>query len=193
MKRLLKISDEHYIIIDSEALIDVNDWYFTRRFGLGIQNNSGESKIERKAVGYVKITHSTKPLSETCSRCKYGLCIECRENTIPLDIKDVLIVTREKPSFIELRIAELQKLVNYARDQFSKGLIESQILYWNQLLKENEQKYSEEEINEVINGWTNEVYFGHVRTNFIERLQENKKPKTSWDVDFDTNNKLILL
>lgn len=192
MKRLLKISDEHYIIIDSEASIDVNDWYFTRRFGLGIENNSGETKIERKSEGYVRISHSTKPLSKACRRCN-GFCEQCIDRTKPLELKDVLIVTREKPSFIELRIAELQKLIKYARDQFSKGLIESQILYWNQLLNENEQKYSEEEIDVVLNGWTNEVYFGHVRTNLVERLQENKKPKTSWDVDFDKNNKLKLI
>lgn len=86
-QKLIKLSDNHYIIVDGSEIKD-GDWYCDtndKESLLPIYQRSQDPKFYK---GCKKITHSTQTLSEECKRCT-GACEQCVDKTKPLSLSEV--------------------------------------------------------------------------------------------------------
>jgi len=68
MKKMLKLSDEHYIIIDDSEDFTETDWYYDTK-----QKSIRTGSNNHVTGGYKqKITHSNQPIELLPCKCRYG-------------------------------------------------------------------------------------------------------------------------
>ena len=169
MKKLLKIKQNHFVIVDDLLSLSEGDIVGCLSTHYNNADHSEDTQINHIRTWSekdtcelcFKITHSTEPLSENCKKCN-SFCDDCSEQTKPIELEDVLKIIKKEPSFIESRIEELTRLANFAsmsKNYTEEHFLITQIQHWRKALENDKEKYNLED---------------------------------SWDVCFDNNGKIKL-
>ena len=193
---LIKITDDHYVIVD-DSEIGMEDWYL---FNVGYASGIKQADIEdveglSYEVSPKKITHSTQP--------NKGM-----ENVTfisPREVKELIgevDVEKKVEKFIGCEYDDIEDSIDQiGYDSFIRG--------YNQALEDSkEKKYTEEDMITAFEKGTNTgalserfydydngdyeeapQYYKQQKESFIQSLQ----PKTEWEVTFDEQGKLRLV
>lgn len=185
MKKLIKLSTDNFVIVDESLEIKDDDMVFCMSNYYNNFNHSAEYqinpirnfRISDTSEQCLKITHSTSDVA----------------NTININLSEIKgLIGEFDVEGNAIAYASSHGNINpeaYSDEQI--GRLHGYIDGCNQQIQDK-NFYSEEEIEAVLNGWANEVYFGHVRINFIERLQRNKILNSEWNVDI-VDDKIIIV
>ena len=170
--KLIKLSDDHYIVVD-DSEIKEGDWYYDTNDKESLMPIYQRSQDPKFYSGCKKITHSTN--------------IDWHEvYYIPLS---------EAKSLIGELVAEkraddygFQVPYDGSNSFYDKEKIKHYLAGYNQALEDNkEKKYTEDDLRKAIDiaqkeSWDEGGYLGkeHEPDEIIQTLQ----PKTEWDVEF---------
>lgn len=186
--RLLKLSEEHYILAD-KLDIKVGDWITDRYFVYQWRDNSS-------LLGRMKVTHCTEPHEQY-----YG----ASDGTIPYvyhkinplslsEVKELLGVVDVATKAAELAYSRRIKYQDPFHDGVCSGLEEGYGIGYSQALKDNKKKYTEEDLRNAIS-FGNNIQYTKLAISGVEKEMskfiQSLQPKTEWDVEI-IDNKLKL-
>lgn len=177
---LIKLTNDHYVIVD-DSEIKEGDWYIddTNRIRQAVM---GDGLYWAVRNGYKKITHSTN--------------IDWNEvYYIPLSEVKELIGEVDVFTVVEQWSKSKEKFVYqyWNKPSFIEG--------YNQALEDNkDKKYTEEDMKECIKSILRDLNahneidkpVNFVWTDSFKKHIQSLKPKTEWEVEFNTNGKLKL-
>ena len=192
--KLIKINQDHYVIVD-DSEIKEGDWYYQHNpYGSVIDKCDDKSPFVAKSARYIwenkgkRITHSTKPESfgdGWMQSIKPLLLSEVKELLGEVD------VDKKTEEF-----AKHHSIYDSAQDDTEYGYREG----YNQCLEDNkEKKYTEHDLIKAMTliskfslktpdlCYTDK--YGDMEYKIISLLQ----PKTEWEVEFNENGKLKLI
>ena len=178
--KLIKITDDHYVIVDENAEIKEGDWVVTEE---NTVHQVDYVDAYTKINDWKKITHST-----------FSSVIDLYKPNTPL----ILNLSEVKNLLGEVDVEKkAEQVFPYKETRTDFATEECREIYkigFNQAIEDNkEKKYTEEDMKVAI---TQAFLSGVERLEDFERVQEmildNIKPKTEWDVEFDSQGKLKL-
>ena len=190
MKKLIKLSEEHYIVVD-DSEIKENDWYYypSHKVGAGIkQFNIKEHFKEEPCITLAnlkakKITHSTLPLSDKPHYAEYGMLAlsECEELTQGYSIDRIYADYCENYPY---------------EDYLVFGLFEDGFKAHQKLVKD--KLFAVEDIEKAVElaRKKDEYKFDGKPTDYIHteiEIIQSLLPKTEWRIEIDENNKMKLV
>ena len=170
--KLLKLSEEHYIVADKCLLdIKVGDW-ITDKYSVW------QWKDDCSLLGRLKVTHSTEPLEDVGLNTSMGwqLGFDNIKGLHLSKVKELLGVVdvESRTNYYSTITEETQRVIGY-------------VLGYNQSLEDNkEKKYTEEDVHKALS-WGYHAAKDEERgiksigygTRFIQSLQ----PKTEWEIE----------
>lgn len=186
MKKLIKISDRHYIAVD-DSEIKEGDWiYYTKAKGYCKTTVSGNG-LKQENIPAMKITHSTQPLecnkiqSENANiqKVSWG-------NIKPLSLSEVEEVIN---GYSVEKMAESKYPYKLSSNARKKGFIEGfkthQELAKDKLFTIEDMRKA---YDEGLLKYCTKNENGFSWEEFIQSLL----PKTEWDIEFDEQGKIKL-
>ena len=172
--KLLKFSEEHYILAD-KLDINVGDWVTDTYLMYQCKDN-------RSLLGMRKVTHSTQPLciihgdnnKETISYGSTGY--------LPIsEVKELLGVVDVATKAAELAYSRRIKHQDQFQDGVCSGLEEGYRIGYNQAMKDS--KYTKEDMLRAYREGEN-VRYSRVGEAVLEKqFIQSLQPKTEWDVE----------
>ena len=194
MQKLIKLNDQHYIIVD-DSEIKEGDWY------VGWENNYSTEPKQRWVLYNLvsttngdtprKITHSTEPLEYKYGSQKQGFNM----GTMSSDIK--LVYDQIKP----LSISEVEEAINgysvekMAEDAYPKNenwRINSDNSDKRILWVEGFKAHQELTKDKFFTVEDIKIFYKHVKTHTFDEAISLILPKTEWDIEFDEQGKISL-
>jgi len=168
--KLIKLTDDHYVIVYENAEIKEGDWY------LGLHNKvikaTDGKHYAAEAVRFsgkpvYKITHSTDiDINEL-----YYISLQ--------EVKELIGEVDVEKKYNETWLAKYQPYDSKEGIAFKTG--------YNQALEDNkEKKYTEEDVITIVEK-------SRATGLTAEYIIQSLKPKTEWDVEFDSQYKLKLI
>lgn len=192
--KLIKLSSDHYIIVD-DSEIKEGDWIYNAEREPSILKCVGKGSLR----GWQKITHFTEPLERYVNIRTQ----EDRDNGL---LPSVLMVKQD--AFTLLSLSEVKELLgevdvekkaydtafkfigtNFEQVEYLKSLI---LEFYNQAFEDNkDRKYTEEDMRKMFDIGEGLSSFNDGDDNKFRHALSLVQPHTSWDVEF-VNSKLKL-
>lgn len=176
--KLIKLSEEHYIVVD-DSEIKQGDWYYIPRTHSVYQceEDPTELNLERH-VGTAKVTHSTQKLYAN----DFWAIRELKLSEVK-ELLGVVDVEKKVKGYVE-ELIDCKSVKESERTWISAICHQMYI----QAHEENkERKYTEDDLRKAIDmaqkeSWDEGGYLGkeHEPDEIIQTLQ----PKTEWEVEF---------
>lgn len=178
MGKLIRIKDDHFIIVDdSEINEKLGEFFYS------FETNKIYSTISHNtAVSCKKVTHSTEPLDKTlfftdriwgCEKLSLG------------DVKEIIGDYDNSTKF-----RRSVKNTRYEMLSASSEVGDGVILGYNKCLEDNKDKKFTEE--DMVLFATEVILYGKLGKLDIDKLISSYcQPKTMWEVEFDKDGKLI--
>ena len=176
--KLIKLTDDHYVIVDENAEIKEGDWY------LGLHN-----KVIRATDGKYYVANAVRLSGKPVYKITHSTDININElYYISLqEVKELLGEVDVEKKYNETWLAKYQPYDSKEGIAFKTG--------YNQAIEDNkEKKYTEEDMRKAIAVGYDWCHQKHIPTNWmIDNFIQSLQPKTEWNVEFDSQGKLKLI
>lgn len=180
MKKLIKLLDSHYIIVDDSEIKEGEP--ALHDFGMGYEIEVPCDPMNLKSNTRFKITHST-PIGGLSAMLEIGVrelsLQECEELTQGYSIEKM--AEEEYPYEIGYSVSENNSRINELQDAYIKGFKAHQRLVQDRLFTiEEVRRY-----HDIMCLW------GNIKAQ--EYLRSILLPKTEWEIEIDEQGKMKLI
>lgn len=180
--KLIKITDEYYVIVDDSEIKD-NDWVADFRLDgrILISKWNEEDSEDGLFFDAKKITHSTQPMT-------HGVVKEGQ-------ITGVTAISLQEVKELIGEVDVKSKGENYSTthedvsDKLGKYLVGAcfQDGYYTALEDNKEKKYTEDDLHNLLRA--RRQLYSHTDVNVVRDFIQSLQPKTEWEVEI-VNNKI---
>lgn len=205
MKKLIKISDTHYIVVDNSLEFNENHYYYDF-----LQKTIRQGSNNHVTGGYKqKITHSTRPI-ESCNCQSIGYNVKpndsCAERNRCFDKIKSLSLTEVEEAIYGYSVEKMAKKdyqqynlsphdgdgskQNYY-DCFTRGFKAHRELTKGKFLLTKEQL--EDALFNVLNHSSSECCVTQTKDSIVRSVMQSLLPKTEWDIEFDEQGKIKVI
>ena len=189
--KLIKISTDHYVVVDNSEIKKGDCYYWEVTKTIQIAKLDSLNRLPKNSDGSKKITHSTQPLED-------GTTIHGIEHKRWIHVK--YIDLSEVKELIGEVDVEKKAMIEYEESrgngsEYAGGAYSGYINGYNQALEDNkEKKYTEEQMKDLYLGTLQNIGTSIKQTDMPtwEQVLQSLQPKTEWEVEF-IDSKLKLL